>query len=125
MLNFDIVGLAETHLIKRQELKLKHYEWFGHNRHNIHFKAKTGSGGVGFLIRKSLLNEYDDSILDDIFDGIFGLNLHINEGVKMWYVVSVIFHLSIQQEKRLYRIFRYYYVPNSRIFYPFIVLYLW
>ncbi len=35
----------------KDELDIHDYKWIGHNRINIHRKAKTGSGGVGFLTK--------------------------------------------------------------------------
>ena len=75
---FDIVGKAETHLINKQELKLRNYVWYGHNRRNIHFRAKVGSGGVGFSIKKTLLNDFDVTMLDDTYEGILWLK-HIHK----------------------------------------------
>ena len=79
-MNFDIVGIAETHLINKQELELRNYVWYGHNRRNIHFRAKVGSGGVGFLIKKTLLNDFHVSMLDDTYEGILWLKLIHKQG---------------------------------------------
>ena len=50
-LNYDILGLAETHFTKDMKLDLPGYKWFGRNRKNIHVNTRSGSGGVGFLIK--------------------------------------------------------------------------
>ena len=51
-LDLDIIGIAETHLLNTQVNKIDGYSWFGNNRSNIHIRAKKGSGGVGFLVKK-------------------------------------------------------------------------
>ena len=51
------------------------YKWFGFNRENIHINAKSSSGGVGFLIRNSILNVFDVSVLNKSFEGILWLKL--------------------------------------------------
>ena len=55
-LNLDIVGLAETHLVNKKEINFEGYTWFGQNRTGLHnCKARRGSGGIGLLIKNSLL----------------------------------------------------------------------
>jgi hypothetical protein len=49
-LDFDILGIAESHLRNNDAIYLSGYSWFGNNRKNIHVNARSGSGGVGFLI---------------------------------------------------------------------------
>ena len=53
--NFDILGVAETHFLGDQILQIDGYPWYGQNRKNLHKNAKRGSGGVGFLIRSNLM----------------------------------------------------------------------
>ena len=72
-LSLDIIGLAETHLKNSEKLQIAGYRWFGQNRENVHRKAKCGSGGVGFLVKEHILNEFDCKILDDATED--GLNL--------------------------------------------------
>ena len=38
--DFDLIGIAETHLLNDNELKLPGFVWYGHNRTNIHVRAK-------------------------------------------------------------------------------------
>ena len=51
------------------------YKWYGFNRENIHRNARSGSGGIGFLVKNSILNDFDVSILDKSFEGILWLKL--------------------------------------------------
>lgn len=65
-------------------LQLDGYKWYGNNRKNIHIRAKTGSGGVGFLIKNELLDYFDVSVLDDTSEGILWLKLkHKFENVTL------------------------------------------
>ena len=68
--DIDIIGLAETHLKGNEQIKLDGYRWYVHNRQKIHRKAKSGSGGVGVLIKEKVLKEFEADILDNETDGI-------------------------------------------------------
>ena len=37
--NFDILAVAETHLVRDKELTVSGYKWFGQNRKTLHKKA--------------------------------------------------------------------------------------
>ncbi len=74
-LNVDIVSLSETHLRNDEVLSQPGYKWIGHNRLNISPNAVRGSGGVGFLIKHSLLENYTLSSLDKTFEGILWIKL--------------------------------------------------
>jgi len=50
--NFDILAIAETHLLNNDVIDVDGYTWFGFNRKIIHRNARNGSGGIGFLIKK-------------------------------------------------------------------------
>ena len=47
--------------------------WYGHNRKGKHEKARKGSGGVGILVKNSLLNYFKIEVIDKSVDGIIGL----------------------------------------------------
>ena len=74
-LDFDLIGIAETHLTGIDVLNIDDYQWFGSNRQNIHIRARTGSGGVGFLIHDELCSIYDISV---VFCDIWSRNLVAN-----------------------------------------------
>ena len=83
-MNFDIIGIAETHLTGKNTLQLDGYKWFGNNRKNLHVRTKTGSGGVGFFIKVELLNCFDVSVMDDTCEGTLWLKLkHKFENVTL------------------------------------------
>ncbi|XP_060589316.1 uncharacterized protein LOC132744577 [Ruditapes philippinarum] len=73
--DFDILALAETHLTENKFLNITGYQWFGHNRKHIHRNARTGSGGVGFLIRNSICDNFNINILSDTCEGILWLKM--------------------------------------------------
>ena len=58
MMRSDVIFLSETHLLGWQRIHLKGYAWFGANRsHSKHKSPRVQhSGGIGFFIRKSLLD---------------------------------------------------------------------
>ena len=78
--NLDIIGIAETDLRDGQEISIPGYKWFGHNRRTVHKLAKTGSGGVGFLIRESLSEIFDIHMVDKSYEGILWLKLQEKRG---------------------------------------------
>ena len=49
------------------------YRWFGHNRKQIHVRARTGSGGAGCFIKNEIFDVFDISVLDDTTEGILWL----------------------------------------------------
>ncbi len=73
--DIDIIGIAETHLVLNKVVTVNGYSWFGHNRKSIHVKAKCGSGGVGFLVKNELCEQFNVSILDNSYEGILWLRL--------------------------------------------------
>ena len=74
--DLDIIGLAETHLTGTNTIEVPGYKWIGQNRTKIHPRAKKGSGGVGILVRESLLKAYEISVLssDNDCEGILWIN---------------------------------------------------
>ena len=50
------------------------FTWFGQNRPVRHIRARCGSGGIGFLVRNDILNDFDVRILDDTIEGILWLS---------------------------------------------------
>ena len=73
--NLDILAIAESHLLNEEVLNIDGYTWFGFNRENIHRNAKSGSGGVGFLIKDRILHDFQVSVLDRSYEGILWLKL--------------------------------------------------
>jgi hypothetical protein len=73
----DIYGLCETHLSGNQELHIDGYKWIGINRTVVNKRATKGSGGVGFLIKEWIYNDYDVRIhvSDESMDGMLWIIL--------------------------------------------------
>ena len=61
-LNSDLISICETHLKGNEEISQPGYKWIGHNRLNLNPNAIRGSGGVGFLIKHTLLENYDIAV---------------------------------------------------------------
>ncbi|WAR21523.1 LOW QUALITY PROTEIN: hypothetical protein MAR_015497, partial [Mya arenaria] len=70
----DIISVCETHLSDRNVLNVDGYSWFGFNRTEIHRNAPKASGGVGLLVKQSVVNEYDVAIVDRVYDGIIAVS---------------------------------------------------
>lgn len=49
------------------------YNWFGFNRTERHRNAQKGSGGVGLLVKDSLVLSYEITVIDKSLDDIFGV----------------------------------------------------
>ena len=73
-MGFDVLGIAESHLVGNQILDIPGYTWLGLNRKLIHPRAKTGSGGVGILVKNTLLVKYKVSKLDTSLEGALWLH---------------------------------------------------
>ena len=83
-LNLEIVGIAETHLLDNNTISVEGFRWYGQNRTSIHVHARTGSGGVGFLVKESLLEIFNVEILDSQCEGIFWLSLENKVTKDKW-----------------------------------------
>ena len=80
--NLDIVCLCETFLKDEQIIEVPDYTWFGNNRKSISKRACRGSGGVGILIRDSVLKQYSIASISDKHEGILWLQF-INRTTNM------------------------------------------
>lgn len=56
-------------------ISLENFSWYGNNRKYIHKNARNGSGGVGFLIHKRILEDFYVSVLNNSYDGILWLEM--------------------------------------------------
>ena len=59
-LDIDVICVAETRLFHDQTLDLQHYNFYGHNRNQLHVNAR--SGGACLLVHK--LENFNVFILD-------------------------------------------------------------
>lgn len=74
-LNIDIICLNETHFLGNKVIDLPGYTWYGHNRSMIHVRANKGSGGVGWLVKNNLYNDFSFDIFDKSYEGIISLSV--------------------------------------------------
>ena len=68
--NVDILGIGETHLTGSQTILIPGFTWYGQNRTELHRRARTGSGGIGFLFSDAFLENFDITVLDDNTEGM-------------------------------------------------------
>ena len=54
--NIDIVGVCEHWLLKKDKIRSGAYSWIGRYNNNTDKAAKRGSAGIGFLVKKGLMN---------------------------------------------------------------------
>ena len=66
----DVLCLQETHLDIGRTIEVDGYYWIGHNRTQRHVRAKKASGGVGILIKDSVLHQFKICNIDKSVDGI-------------------------------------------------------
>ena len=57
------------------DISFSDYKWFGHNRTNLHSNARSGSGGVGCFVKRSLLDRFEVSIVDRSKEDIMWLKI--------------------------------------------------
>ena len=65
--------MNETHLKANDQINIQGYRWIGFNREMKHIRAPKASGGVGFFIKNSFLNEFNVHIVDREIDGLLGI----------------------------------------------------
>ncbi len=76
----DICYISETHLSDNEpfEPDIPGYIFRGFNRKFAHRNAPGTWGGVGFLIKRDILQQYTYKIIEKTYEGIFGLELTHN-----------------------------------------------
>ena len=79
-LNLDILCLCETFVVGKQEVQLNNYIWYGNTRKTISRRAVRGSGGVGILVHRSILQHFTIQVLDNSFEDILWVQIMDNNG---------------------------------------------
>ena len=74
-LELDIIGIAETHLLKNNYINIEGFKWYGNNRKQIHRRAPKGSGGVGIFVKNTLFEQFNVEVLDSETEGILWISL--------------------------------------------------
>ena len=77
-LNYDIICVTESHLVKNKNIGVKNYIWIGHNRLNISATAIKGSGGEGISNKNNWYDLYHVQTTDSSIDGITVCSLLIS-----------------------------------------------
>ena len=55
------------------------FTWYGYNRNVTHVRANKGSGGIGWLVKDSLLGNFSFEVIDKCYEGIMSLLIkHVN-----------------------------------------------
>lgn len=80
--NLDCIGLVETFLKGEEQINIPNYEFFGQNRKILKKGAKCGSGGIGVLIKKSILKSVNVKVLKSITEGIMWISLTCKKSNK-------------------------------------------
>ena len=71
MINSDIFVLCETHLKYPDEICLKDYKTFTHNRHLRNIRSSRTFGGLAVLVKMHILDLFDVSVIDKSIDGLY------------------------------------------------------
>ena len=85
-INADIVAISETHHGPTESVLVKDYKCFLHPRHKKHSKLNRYFGGVGILVKETLLNDNKISIVDKSHQDILVL-LFENETSEISFLV--------------------------------------
>ena len=85
-----MIGIVETHLVNHS-ICIDNYKWYGNNRKLIHTRAKTGSGGVGLLVKEELLTTFNINIEDESTDGIIWIKFVEKNNDSNKFYVSVVY----------------------------------
>ncbi|CAC5413581.1 unnamed protein product [Mytilus coruscus] len=124
--NLHILGLAETHLVDQSVVDIEGYTWFGHNRKHIHVRARTGSRGVGVLVRNDVLVNYNVDKVSDSVDGILWIRFSKKNNPDSSFYTCVVY-LPPENSARSVNIYEFldslssdiYTIPNGSPFYLF------
>ncbi|CAG2195601.1 unnamed protein product [Mytilus edulis] len=100
------------------------YQWFGHNRNNIHKRAKCGSGGVGVLVRNDFADQFLIEIVESSKDGIMWIRFTEKNCVQNCFYVCVVY-LPPENSTRAVNAQEFfdniigdiYTIPNENMFY--------
>ena len=71
----DIICVSETHLKGNEAVTLPNYVFFGLNRK---LKSSKGLGGVGILIKRTLMDKYHANRCYKLYDNVLGVELICN-----------------------------------------------
>ena len=70
----EVLCVTETHLKGDAELNVSEYDWIGSNLEIKHVN-RCGSGGIGFLLKSSLKEQFKIEKCIEIYDNVLGIKL--------------------------------------------------
>ena len=72
----DLISVNESWLRHEDcEPQIEGFKWIDNRRKTINKRARTGSGGVGILVKLELYRDYLIDISDKAYDGILAITL--------------------------------------------------
>ncbi|CAC5399360.1 unnamed protein product [Mytilus coruscus] len=77
--DYKMVALTETFLREHESLEVPGYKFYRNNRKRIHKNAVRGSGGVGVLIKREIVDSYSCEIINSDFEGILWIKLNATD----------------------------------------------
>lgn len=102
-MDLHIIGITESHLINDNVIHIDNYKWFSNNRKQIHTRAKTGSGGVGLLVKNELLSTLNVDVEDKSTDGIIWIKFTEKENTEnTFYVYVTYLPPNFQHDRQMY-----------------------
>ena len=105
--NLDIICINETFLRDDQEISIQGYKWIGHNRTQINPRAMRGSGGVGILVKESVLETHEIFIIEKVHEDIIWVKIQEKEDpTNYMYICSC--YLSPEGSTRVNRVQEFY-----------------
>ena len=112
--DFDIVGIAETHLRRDETISRPGNNWIGYIRLNLHINANTGSGGIGFFSKNDLYLDFTITVLDKSSKGILWLKfVHKRESVVF---MSCVCYLPPENSSRTFDVNSFYEILTTDIY---------
>ncbi len=87
----DVYSISETHLSDNGDFSpdVNGYQFIPHNRQTTHRLAPGTWGGVGFLIKQTVLDDYEMNIIDKTYDGILAIELvHREKQIKLLLITT-------------------------------------
>ena len=96
---YTMCGRNPCHLTGNNVIDIDGFSWFDQNRENIHIRTKKGSGGVGIMVRKELVNDFKVEITNSDVEGILWIKFTSKvDKEDSFYVCSIYLPLSSRQE---------------------------
>lgn len=86
--NADIISLNETKINSENALNVNNYYYFDNCRKSTHVNAPTASGGVGLLVKESMVELFDVTEVDKTYTDILALRFSHKKSDFSFLVIS-------------------------------------